>query len=176
MKGCFISWFYIKPQPRSRASVCSMVASYLDSTSNHNISTTLSQSIVLLHILILHQTTTNYNYTRSMVKLLHILILHQTTTIGRTTCTWRELLHILILHQTTTIGWRFLCELKLLHILILHQTTTKIPHPLCPSRCFISWFYIKPQPVLFKILNISMLYEYFHTRSGSNISALLQIY
>ena len=54
----FISWFYIKPQQFRMTILAYKVASYLDSTSNHNTSANCSRSSKLLHILILHQTTT----------------------------------------------------------------------------------------------------------------------
>ena len=36
LAGCFIFWFYIKPQPLPACAVLPFVASYFDSTSNHN--------------------------------------------------------------------------------------------------------------------------------------------
>ena len=79
-KRCFIFWFYIKPQlqahillvclvasyfdstsnhnRRYRHRFWGVVASYFDSTSNHNSSSGVSSGASLLHILILHQTTT----------------------------------------------------------------------------------------------------------------------
>ena len=78
------------------------VASYLDSTSNHNFNYCIRFSFLLLHILILHQTTTVSAYASVMRGLLHILILHQTTTLLQRNVNNKLLLHILILHQTTT--------------------------------------------------------------------------
>ena len=83
---CFISWFYIKPQLISSTTSRFLVASYLDSTSNHNSSRNTLYDTRLLHILILHQTTTVRLSPRYHCLLLHILILHQTTTDGRCRC------------------------------------------------------------------------------------------
>ena len=80
LTSCFIFWFYIKPQHIAIRSVSYWVASYFDSTSNHNGQRTFDTSAPLLHILILHQTTTVPHQSRHRDALLHILILHQTTT------------------------------------------------------------------------------------------------
>ena len=53
----------------------SSVASYLDSTSNHNLLGSEEKGIALLHILILHQTTTKRVFFLSNALLLHILYL-----------------------------------------------------------------------------------------------------
>ena len=78
--SCFISWFYIKPQLGLPVHRICEVASYLDSTSNHNPPWLWSPWCLLLHILILHQTTTLMLWMANFGQLLHILILHQTTT------------------------------------------------------------------------------------------------
>ena len=56
---CILSKFYIKPQQRPSPVEISAVVSYRNSTSNHNISTLRSGSIMLYLIEILHQTTTS---------------------------------------------------------------------------------------------------------------------
>ena len=79
------------------------VASYFDSTSNHN-------NIVINHqksnVASYFDSTSNHNilpFAFFISKLLHILILHQTTTKHHSLYQWNLLLHILILHQTTTV-------------------------------------------------------------------------
>ena len=121
---CFISWFYIKPQPASVVGENGGVVSYLDSTSNHN------------------------------DKLLEV--------------TQRALFHILILHQTTTVySSRKSCPL-LFHILILHQTTTTQPITLRPMCCFISWFYIKPQHITHRTFR-ALVVSYLDSTSNHNL-------
>ena len=100
--GCFISWFYIKPQHISLPNTKHHVALYLDSTSNHNILPANSFKYLLLYILILHQTTTKDGKPGKDAVLLYILILHQTTTTDGEIKSGPALLYILILHQTTT--------------------------------------------------------------------------
>ena len=100
--SCFISWFYIKPQLARNCEKSLPVASYLDSTSNHNY---LLKSYIINYVASYLDSTSNHN-----------------TVADRWSIVW--LLHILILHQTTT--------QRLVNDLVL-----------C---CFISWFYIKPQP------------------------------
>ena len=78
--GCFIFWFYIKPQLHLSMMYAFFVASYFDSTSNHNYNQASKMKEELLHILILHQTTTKDRLRKKWNTLLHILILHQTTT------------------------------------------------------------------------------------------------
>ena len=150
-RGCFISWFYIKPQLCVEPYDSFKVASYLDSTSNHNGRLEYLHYVGVASYL---DSTSNHNLFSSPAvdeKLLHILILHQTTTDRCNILCIYLLLHILILHQTTT-GWRVLeWVARLLHILILHQTTTGNGVSLSKEGCFISWFYIKPQPSLINL-------------------------
>ena len=153
---CFIFWFYIKPQRLTLNTLqhhvasyfdstsnhnmfvsceeCAAVASYFDSTSNHNQFKIQKVSDMLLHILILHQTTTITLKFFHHGMLLHILILHQTTTNCLLKLLQNSLLHILILHQTTTHSEQHFLKCVLLHILILHQTTTQLT-----DCCFGGW-------------------------------------
>ena len=55
---CFLSHFYIKPQPERRFPLLSAIASYLISTSNHNLPKRYHRCSGLLLISFLHQTTT----------------------------------------------------------------------------------------------------------------------
>ena len=151
---CFISWFYIKPQLQRCYCSTSRVALYLDSTSNHNYPI-LNHSLYMVALYL--DSTSNHNLNGFFGSFGAVALYLDSTSNHNATFFELEIL-------------------KLLYILILHQTTTR---RMCGNEhtgCFISWFYIKPQHVLFKTLNINTLYKYFHTRSGSNISALLQIY
>ena len=80
--------------------------------------------------------------------LLYILILHQTTTQAL------SLLQILLvaLYLDSTSNHNMSANVNqstpLLYILILHQTTTKSFVTFSFLRCFISWFYIKPQLIV----------------------------
>ena len=173
------------------------VALYLDSTSNHNFPMLEIFTAMLLYILILHQTTTILSSKIHKLLLLYILILHQTTTMIMRSCFTSScfISWFYIKPQLRTVHFWAVqcCFISWFYIKPQHSTCC------CAKKicCFISWFYIKPQPmrhlieklascfislfyikpqlVLFKTLNISTLYKYFHTRSGSNISALLQI-
>ena len=58
LEYCFLSHFYIKPQPQVLAHFGVKIASYLISTSNHNLQSSQSVRGILLLISFLHQTTT----------------------------------------------------------------------------------------------------------------------
>ena len=77
---CLISLFYIKPQHTLAVVECSLIVSYLFSTSNHNQETEFQTRPVLSHISFLHQTTTDACDPTRMPQLSHISFLHQTTT------------------------------------------------------------------------------------------------
>ena len=123
IRSCFIFWFYIKPQLQTLRKARIIVASYFDSTSNHN---TSLYSAILGTVASYFDSTSNHN--KADDGLLHF-----------------QLLHILILHQTTTSQGVDGCKTLLLHILILHQTTTLLWLLIILPSCFIFWFYIKPQ-------------------------------
>ena len=80
LSGCVISFFYIKPQPRSIFGILEGVVLYLSSTSNHNPeSTSLEGLAVVLYL----SSTSNHNAAlRSVLVFLlcYIFLLHQTTT------------------------------------------------------------------------------------------------
>ena len=59
-RSCIIFGFYIKPQRRALLLRARAVVSYLDSTSNHNLITSMNLLNALYHIWILHQTTTGW--------------------------------------------------------------------------------------------------------------------
>ena len=124
MAGCYISCFYIKPQRNVYYSPEFSVATFLVSTSNRNCIFPVRIIFSLLHFLFLHQTATRALCFFSAVQLLHFLFLHQTATQS-----------ILILHY-----------IRLLHFLFLHQTATCFLTKIRVFGCYISCFYIKPQP------------------------------
>ena len=78
---CILSKFYIKPQHGRTCFGYNRVVSYRNSTSNHNILTLRSGSIMLYLIEILHQTTTDSESDTYAGRLYLIEILHQTTTL-----------------------------------------------------------------------------------------------
>ena len=99
---CILSKFYIKPQRIPHLLCFSIVVSYRNSTSNHNICGFDWVDTTLYLIEILHQTTTRSASCTAAAALYLIEILHQTTTIFVATAVYRELYLIEILHQTTT--------------------------------------------------------------------------
>ena len=164
---CILSKFYIKPQPNRRSRDCSLVVSYRNSTSNHNLpadyvttavvvsyrnstsnhnSTIPQLAIASLYLIeILHQTTTIVPDEELVAELYLIEILHQTTTVQPASNAFVALYLIEILHQTTTWDclpkrgkWLYLIE-------ILHQTTTRKGIIEAYLGCILSKFYIKPQ-------------------------------
>ena len=166
----FLSHFYIKPQRTWVYQNDRLIASYLISTSNHNLPATLKESYQLLLISFLHQTTTGLippnkkkycflshfyikpqlsavpaaddsiaSYLISTSNHNHPVLRHATA----------ALLLISFLHQTTTFYLYIIIFNLLLLISFLHQTTTKFVAWTSPFNCFLSHFYIKPQPFLF---------------------------
>ena len=121
---CILSKFYIKPQLPIMLLCLHSVVSYRNSTSNHNYTADVIQTIVLYLIEILHQTTTKRHTQASSIRLYLIEILHQTTTLIFASGLVSMLYLIEILHQTTTLDNRYRCKLGLYLIEILHQTTT----------------------------------------------------
>ena len=79
--SCYISSFYIKPQ-RYRSSCAPLaVATYLLSTSNRNFPKLLKSIRMLLYIFFLHQTATLRDNLCCCLPLLYIFFLHQTATL-----------------------------------------------------------------------------------------------
>ena len=88
--NCFLSHFYIKPQLLTYILINKPIASYLISTSNHNMSKShLGRSILLL-ISFLHQTTTIAPLHSFAFQLLLISFLHQTTTASANFHEWDD--------------------------------------------------------------------------------------
>ena len=163
---CFISWFYIKPQLQPPWRWQTYVVSYLDSTSNHNFMTTSPRTWRLFHILILHQTTTLWQH--------HL---------GHDGCfiSWFYIkpqlaepslyssMVVSYLDSTSNHNDNDDKEAKqmLFHILILHQTTTTLCRTSPQVRCFISWFYIKPQRTAWQLLHLPVV-SYLDSTSNHN--------
>ena len=78
--------------------------------------------------------------------LLYIFFLHQTATVTRSMYGVASLLYIFFLHQTATTIYRQLQMPMLLYIFFLHQTATYNKVLIANTGCYISSFYIKPQP------------------------------
>ena len=146
------------------------VASYFDSTSNHNCLPEYKQVFVLLHILILHQTTTTralpWHYQSCFIfwfyikpQLLSPISLHlRVASYFDSTSN----------HNSPSARNR---TARLLHILILHQTTTGCRSAACSWSCFIFWFYIKPQLHL-SVLRHSGVASYFDSTSNHNTARM----
>ena len=124
MSGCYISCFYIKPQRSTLPHLLMLVATFLVSTSNRNITVAFLILSLLLHFLFLHQTATVLRGISCPVSLLHFLFLHQTATTNAYKLINGMLLHFLFLHQTATTNAYKLINGMLLHFLFLHQTAT----------------------------------------------------
>ena len=102
-----------------------MVVSYLDSTSNHNLSFSSASLTCVVSYL---DSTSNHNSIRSGKRhhrLYFIWILHQTTTFCFCVSALTLLYFIWILHQTTTSGWTYRASWS----------------------CILFGFYIKPQRI-----------------------------
>ena len=119
----FIFWFYIKPQLFRSDIVTDLVASYFDSTSNHNRNAVWQSVPQLLHILILHQTTT---------------CPHSDSTTLSCFISW---FYIKPQPCTRWVWKNMRCFISWFYI----KPQRWLRPPLVSGCCFISWFYIKPQ-------------------------------
>ena len=176
--GCILSKFYIKPQPSGNRVGTSLVVSYRNSTSNHNLRNKWLFSKKLYLIEILHQTTTSFALRRETRALYLIEILHQTTT------------------ADTAIGWKRCCILSKFYIkpqrlsvatagaagCILSKFYIKPQHFDVKTRvnysCILSKFYIKPQQ-LFALVEISrsciLSKFYIKPQHCSNIAVIREV-
>ena len=122
--SCILSKFYIKPQPCFSTFFRSIVVSYRNSTSNHNILTMRSVSITVVSY---RNSTSNHNYRLDY---------------------WRS--RSVVSYRNSTSNHNqvsFLPTMSQLYLIeILHQTTTVELSTISVSRCILSKFYIKPQP------------------------------
>ena len=145
-EGCILSKFYIKPQRCLVAIPLLLVVSYRNSTSNHNILTLRSVSIIVVSY---RNSTSNHN-------------LFATDTLYNT------LYLIEILHQTTTGLRRFRlyggCILSKFYIKP-QQTNLLV---LLLIRCILSKFYIKPQ-LFGKDSNDRTVVSYRNSTSNHNV-------
>ena len=120
-------------------------ASYLISASNHNERHTPNHTQGIASYLI---STSNHNY--------HLDV-HSST----------RLLLISFLHQTTTMRIRWWISWLLLLISFLHQTTTIVIYGITLINCFLSHFYIKPQPEMNDALRL-LIASYLISTSNHN--------
>ena len=142
---CILSKFYIKPQHGRTCFGYNRVVSYRNSTSNHNILTLRSGSIMLYLIEILHQTTTtpvaSGDFSSCILskfyikpqhfdfeKRINYVVSYRNSTSNHNfidALSARARLYLIeILHQTTTLRVVVILRNKLYLIEILHQTTT----------------------------------------------------
>ena len=175
LKGCQISFFYIKPQLLLRLGFRYIVVKYHFSTSNHNHCGATHSPLWLSNIIFLHQTTTCYTSFLPFALLSNIIFLHQTTTLEykriSTNCCQISFFYIkpqLIkfkTYQVVVVKYHFSTsnhnELNLgieidalSNIIFLHQTTTRGGNANNGGRCQISFFYIKPQHLFNNFKNI----------------------
>ena len=126
-KRCILSKFYIKPQPPPDRFALSVVVSYRNSTSNHNLTSRISHALLVVSY---RNSTSNHNENARRKK-------------------GKQLYLIEILHQTTTTRTHSKEVNRLYLIEILHQTTTGSRRRRHRRSCILSKFYIKPQPACF---------------------------
>ena len=185
--NCFLSHFYIKPQPSRRTPRRTAIASYLISTSNHNLSWRVIATAKLLLISFLHQTTTsgcrsrhpeNCFLSHFYIKPQHICTIYICTRIasylistsnhnGYTDRPPHMMIASYLISTSNHNNQRERLALQwLLLISFLHQTTTVRLLVTCRLHCFLSHFYIKPQRILYNHLIYNELWHVEHIRSG----------
>ena len=124
LRGCILSKFYIKPQPRPAFWRHERVVSYRNSTSNHNHVDTVRVDYIVVSY---RNSTSNHNWKSFIVNSLVVVSYRNSTSNHNRGPRHRRsppLYLIEILHQTTTVsreGWQ---NNQLYLIEILHQTTT----------------------------------------------------
>ncbi len=126
-----------------------IVALYLSSTSNHNLTTYrhLARSVALYL-----SSTSNHNDVR-LANLHQTVALYLSSTSNHNPITTRRILR------------------RLRYIFLLHQTTTRQLIILCGRRCVISFFYIKPQRLPRNLFNLSVAL-YLSSTSNHNCFAM----
>ena len=185
--GCILSKFHIKPQQRVVSFQPAEVVSYRNSTSNHNLFSSLNAA---RYVVSYRNSTSNHNLCASrkscrfvvsyrnstsnhnswpgddtFFQLYLIEIPHQTTTVSPIFILWPPLYLIEIPHQTTTRSGVFISIHRLYLIEIPHQTTTPPSYQGYPFRCILSKFHIKPQRSSnFLILHRSCILSKFHIK------------
>ena len=122
-QGCILSKFYIKPQLFGLLGYRPKVVSYRNSTSNHNLRTSIPCS---MDVVSYRNSTSNHNAPAAVLGSSGLYLIE-------------------ILHQTTTSGSQNRPCPRLYLIEILHQTTTSKNSIQKSGSCILSKFYIKPQ-------------------------------
>ena len=121
---CILSKFYIKPQLIRAASAVSVVVSYRNSTSNHNLSGIIS---LYRGVVSYRNSTSNHNPTKTTTQTSRV-VSYRNSTSNHNSCLCiseeTALYLIEILHQTTTGSLSKELAPSLYLIEILHQTTT----------------------------------------------------
>ena len=120
---CSIISFYIKPQLTEFIGLGDWVVLLLVSTSNHNLQSAITESILLFYYQFLHQTTTSRMKTTFDTELFYYQFLHQTTT------------------ERTWGNKRHCCSI--ISFYIKPQLNGELQSN--NARCSIISFYIKPQ-------------------------------
>ena len=145
LRGCILSKFYIKPQPLLRLLSCSIVVSYRNSTSNHNLP---SLTFPLLLVVSYRNSTSNHNVSFDVYLAIEVVSYRNSTSnhnVWLAKATHKRLYLIEILHQTTTIRKQGMildcCILSKFYIKPQHSPRLIVMLP----RCILSKFYIKPQ-------------------------------
>ena len=116
--------------------------------------------------LFLHSPRTFFEISKSCLFLL--IFLHQTTTLELPNTFSFMLFLILFLHQTTTLRSILFRASRLFLILFLHQTTTLRNNPIITHRCFLSYFYIKPQHMIAMTIEYTVV-SYLISTSNHNL-------
>ena len=171
---CIISLFYIKPQHINYWNLCTLVALYRYSTSNHN---SFPRDLVFQKVALYRYSTSNHN---ALILVRLASVLH----------------YIVILHQTTTINYEAIktggCIISLFYIKPQQDALREVYIAGCiislfyikpqqssnvqgrPCSCIISLFYIKPQRCLLCLffLNVAL---YRYSTSNHNLLWLLLI-
>ena len=120
---CILSKFYIKPQPAASVRIASVVVSYRNSTSNHNIGQIFAGMTAVVSY---RNSTSNHNIWIFFASG-EIVVSYRNSTSN---------------HNSAPAGYD---ETRLYLIEILHQTTTCPPVVVGSVCCILSKFYIKPQ-------------------------------
>ena len=135
---------YIKPQQKRMNTLNAEVVCLLIPTSNHNFLTIIYAESKVVCLLI---PTSNHNFS---ISTLFIVTLY---------AFW-------FLHQTTTSRWGGRERSELYAFWFLHQTTTVHQSYIFSASCMPFDSYIKPQPIVMKLLIFSVLCSFFQIRSG----------
>ena len=145
LRGCILSKFYIKPQPLLRLLSCSIVVSYRNSTSNHNLP---SLTFPLLLVVSYRNSTSNHNVSFDVYLAIEVVSYRNSTSnhnFRRWLGIYSKLYLIEILHQTTTLGPSMYLPLGCILSKFYIKPQRSLRLIVMPLRCILSKFYIKPQ-------------------------------